>query len=91
MGHFELSSGQTTTAVAHRTVEEIWFFVAGRREMWRIQSDQEEVVPVDQASLIDQLVPESELVMIEGGGHVLFAERPAEYQKVLRDWLGKTV
>jgi mannose-6-phosphate isomerase-like protein (cupin superfamily) len=32
--HFELAGGQTSTAVVHRTVEEIWFFLTGRGEMW---------------------------------------------------------
>ena len=32
--HFELAGGQTSTAVVHRTVEEIWFFLAGRGQMW---------------------------------------------------------
>jgi len=47
--HFELAPGQTSTAVAHHTVEEIWFFVSGRGEMWRKASDRAEgdVVPVD--------------------------------------------
>lgn len=35
MAHFELAAGQTSTAVTHRTVEEIWFVVSGRGEMWR--------------------------------------------------------
>jgi len=47
MAHFELPPGQTSTAVAHRTVEEIWFFLTGRGEMWRKQNDREEVVPVE--------------------------------------------
>ncbi len=47
MAHFELPPGQTSTAVAHRTVEEIWFFLTGRGEMWRKQNDQEEAVPVE--------------------------------------------
>ena len=46
MAHFELDPGATSQAVAHRTVEEIWFFVSGRGEMWRRQGDREEVVPV---------------------------------------------
>src|ERR1700757_2175473 len=32
--HFELAGGQTSTAVVHRTVEEIWFFLTGRGQMW---------------------------------------------------------
>ena len=47
MAHFELEPGQTSTAVTHRTVEEIWFFLEGRGEMWRKQNGQEEVVPVE--------------------------------------------
>jgi mannose-6-phosphate isomerase-like protein (cupin superfamily) len=47
MAHFELAPGETSTAVAHRTVEEIWYFVGGRGEMWRRLGEQEEVVPVD--------------------------------------------
>jgi mannose-6-phosphate isomerase-like protein (cupin superfamily) len=47
MAHFELAPGQTSTAVAHRTVEEIWVFVSGRGQMWRRQRQREEVVSVE--------------------------------------------
>ena len=47
LAHFEFAPGQTSTAVAHRTVEEIWYFVNGRGEMWRKLKDLEQVVPVD--------------------------------------------
>jgi mannose-6-phosphate isomerase-like protein (cupin superfamily) len=47
MAHFELAPGRTSRAVAHRTVEEIWFFLSGRGEMWRKQGDREEVVLVE--------------------------------------------
>ena len=47
LAHFELPPRQTSIAVAHRTVEEIWFFVTGRGEMWRKLDDQEELLPVD--------------------------------------------
>ena len=47
VAHFELAPGQTSTATTHRTVEEIWFFLSGRGEMWRKQDGREEVVPVD--------------------------------------------
>jgi mannose-6-phosphate isomerase-like protein (cupin superfamily) len=46
MAHFELAAGRTSSAVAHRTVEEIWFFVGGLGEMWRRQGDREETVTV---------------------------------------------
>ena len=35
LAHFELAPGETSVAVHHRTVEEIWYFVSGRGEMWR--------------------------------------------------------
>jgi mannose-6-phosphate isomerase-like protein (cupin superfamily) len=47
MAHFELGPGQTSAAVAHHSVEEIWYFLSGRGEMWRKLGDQQEVVPVD--------------------------------------------
>ena len=46
MAHFELGPGRTSRAVAHRTVEEIWFFLSGHGEMWRRQNAREEVVAV---------------------------------------------
>ena len=33
MAHFALSPGQTSRAVTHRSVEEIWFFLSGRGEI----------------------------------------------------------
>jgi len=46
LAHFELGPGQTSVAVRHRTVEEIWLFVRGQGEMWRRNAVQDEVVPV---------------------------------------------
>jgi mannose-6-phosphate isomerase-like protein (cupin superfamily) len=47
MAHFELPPGQTSTAITHKTVEEIWFFLSGRGQMWRRTDSQEEVVAVE--------------------------------------------
>jgi mannose-6-phosphate isomerase-like protein (cupin superfamily) len=47
LAHFEIAAGSTSIAVAHRTVEEIWYFVGGRGEMWRKLEEHEEIVPVD--------------------------------------------
>jgi mannose-6-phosphate isomerase-like protein (cupin superfamily) len=47
MAHFELPPDQTSKAVTHRTVAEIWFCLSGRGEMWRKQLDHEEVVTVE--------------------------------------------
>ena len=47
MAHFELAAGQTSTAVQHRTVDEIWWFLSGRGQLWRRAGDQEELVTVE--------------------------------------------
>lgn len=41
MAHFELPAGAVSHAVAHRTVEEIWFILSGRGSMWRRQDGSE--------------------------------------------------
>ena len=46
LAHFELGPGETSVAVRHHTVEEIWLFVRGQGEMWRRNALQDEVVPV---------------------------------------------
>ena len=52
MAHFELRPGETSAAVVHRTVDEIWYFLEGSGEMWRIDGKQEETVPVEQGVCI---------------------------------------
>jgi len=47
MAHFELAPRQTSTAITHRTVEEIWFVLSGRGEMWRRQGEGEEIVTLE--------------------------------------------
>jgi mannose-6-phosphate isomerase-like protein (cupin superfamily) len=52
MVHCSLPPGQVTRAVRHRTVEEVWFCVAGSGQVWRkavsLPADQaEEVVDVE--------------------------------------------
>lgn len=47
MAHFELPPGETSAAVVHETVEEIWYFLSGWGEMWRKQGAAEDVVQVE--------------------------------------------
>ena len=35
MAHFELPAAAVSHAVTHRTVEEIWYVLSGRGELWR--------------------------------------------------------
>lgn len=46
MAHFELGPNQVSKAVKHRTVEEIWYFLSGRGEMWRKQNGRTAIVDV---------------------------------------------
>ena len=46
MAHFELGPGKTSKAVTHRSVEEIWFLISGRGQMWRKQNGDEECVDI---------------------------------------------
>jgi len=47
MAHFTLAPGQTSRAVMHRTVEEIWYVLSGRGEMWRKSVAREAIVPLE--------------------------------------------
>ena len=46
MAHFELAPGQTSKAITHRTVGEIWFLLSGRGQMWRKQNGESEIVDI---------------------------------------------
>ncbi len=44
--HCRLSVGVTTIPVRHRTVEEVWYFLAGEGQVWRKQGGREQVLDV---------------------------------------------
>ncbi len=46
MAHFTLHPGQVTKAAKHRTVDEMWFIVSGKGQIWREQNGRAEIVPV---------------------------------------------
>jgi mannose-6-phosphate isomerase-like protein (cupin superfamily) len=43
---FSLAAKAVSKAVAHRTIEEVWYFTAGRGRMWRKLGDHEDIVEV---------------------------------------------
>jgi mannose-6-phosphate isomerase-like protein (cupin superfamily) len=53
MAHFQLAPGETSRAVTHRTVEEVWYFLGGRGEMWRRNGEDERVDEVGEGVSID--------------------------------------
>src|SRR5688500_20128181 len=47
LAHGTLPPGQVSLAIAHRTVEEVWYVTAGRGQVWRKLDDRETVVDVE--------------------------------------------
>ena len=47
LAHFTLPPHAVSQAVAHRTVDEVWYFLSGRGQMWRRSPDVEEIVDVE--------------------------------------------
>ena len=46
MAVFTVAPGMVSKAVAHRTVEEIWYFIRGRGRMWRKSADREDITEI---------------------------------------------
>jgi mannose-6-phosphate isomerase-like protein (cupin superfamily) len=46
MAEFLLPPGKTSIAVAHHTVEEVWFFTDGQGQLWRKNDEAEEIVKI---------------------------------------------
>lgn len=44
MAHFRLGPGGISRPIAHRTIDEIWYVVAGEGRMWRWLEGREEIV-----------------------------------------------
>lgn len=44
--HCRLPVGAVSIPVKHRTVEEVWYFLAGEGQVWRAQGEREEVLDV---------------------------------------------
>ena len=52
MVHCTLPAGGVSKAVAHRSVQEIWYFLAGSGEVWRKRGNREEMVTVEPESTL---------------------------------------
>ena len=73
MAHFELAPGRASEAIRHRNVDEIWFVLSGRGEMWRRRNDREDVVALDPGVC----------VTIPGGTHFQFRAMVGESLKAV--------
>jgi mannose-6-phosphate isomerase-like protein (cupin superfamily) len=52
LAHFTLPPGETSIAVYHRTVEEIWYVISGQAQMWRQLGHEEETVELAPADCL---------------------------------------
>jgi mannose-6-phosphate isomerase-like protein (cupin superfamily) len=46
MAVFTLAPGAVAKAVAHRTVQEIWYFICGQGRMWRRAGEREDITEI---------------------------------------------
>ena len=47
MALFTLQPGEVSKAVAHRTIEEVWYFISGHGRFWHADDSGEGVEPVE--------------------------------------------
>ncbi|MFS0518034.1 alpha/beta fold hydrolase [Nostoc sp. UIC 10607] len=52
-----------------------------------LSGDRDPVIPLAQAQFIASQIPEAELIVFEGMGHLFFAERSLAYQNLLTSWI----
>lgn len=52
MAHGTLPPGGVSLTIVHRTVDEIWYVLSGRAEIWRKQGDREEVTVATEGTSI---------------------------------------
>lgn len=53
VAHFELAPGRVAAAVRHRSVDEVWFVLAGRGRMWRHDGEREELTDLTPRLCVD--------------------------------------
>ncbi len=72
MVHCTLHPGQVSVAVAHKTVEEIWYFLVGTGQVWRRRGDREHVVNVAPGGSLSIPVGTHFQFRATGGGSLRF-------------------
>ena len=72
IAHFELGAGRVSRAMAHRSVEEIWYILSGQGQMWRRQGDRQETVPLRPGTCIS-IPPGTHFQFRSAGGRPLTA------------------
>jgi mannose-6-phosphate isomerase-like protein (cupin superfamily) len=68
MAQFELGPGAISKPVRHRTVEEIWYILAGQGRMWRSQDGRTEIVDLRAGTCLT--IPLGTTFQFRSYGHV---------------------
>ena len=69
--------------------EDLTHLLAGiRQETLLVWGDKDTATPIEDAHKMDELIPNSGLVVLEGTGHYSFLEKPGMFRNVLRAFLG---
>lgn len=51
---------------------------------------QDKLIPLEDGRKLDELIPDSELVILPDTGHLPHDESPQEFLKVVKQWVGTT-
>jgi mannose-6-phosphate isomerase-like protein (cupin superfamily) len=71
MAHFELACGRCSIAIQHRTVDELWYVLAGSAELWRKQGNREEIVTLTPGMSFS--IPQGTRFQLRSTGSLAFA------------------
>ncbi|OUL25493.1 hypothetical protein BV372_27865 [Nostoc sp. T09] len=52
-----------------------------------LSGDRDPIIPLTQAKFIASQIPDAELIVLQGMGHMFFAERSPAYQNLLTSWI----
>ena len=56
-----------------------------------LSGDRDPVIPLEHAKFIARSIPNAELIILQGMGHMFFAERSQAYQNILTNWIESTL
>ena len=55
-----------------------------------IVGDDDFIVPISQARILQEGIPNAEMVIIENSGHFSYIEKPKDFGDAVCNWLSKT-
>ena len=59
-----------------------------KQEVLLVWGDLDDATPISDAHLMDELIPDSALVVLEGTGHYSFLQKPQQFRGIIRAYFG---